>query len=372
MTHTLDVAMAFVDTSRVSAADLQGPARIDPWCADGSIDDSEAIGRRNRDICRRLGLVFPDAQAADDDSDFDALLDGDPSQEATVRRLHRSRAMRARWRGGQLHVRLHDRVAEVHLSVVDLALEDRQAFAADLAACLHQLATATGMAPTDALSGQPTSPELAALSWLARHAASLDRLARQVARSRWRRRLGPASLAILAALVLVLSSAIVAAALQRGTLMLQVDPALPQTFVTDTLGPPARRLGLLPAFTLEGRVGAEAGRVQLPVGRSEFLRAGPGAPYTVLPTRRPQTPYVLRTDFESAGPILRLGAAGLAWFAALAVLPPLLFYAITVRPILRAGPAARSSRVADASRHLLRLALAIGVFLAVVWVQRVG
>ena len=62
----------------------------------------------------------------------------------------------------------------------------------------------------------------------------------------------------------------------------------------------------------------------------------------------------------------------LAGVAALAVLPPLLFYAITVRPILRAGPAARSSRVADASRHLLRLALAIGVFLAVVWVQRVG
>jgi hypothetical protein len=349
MTHTLDVAMAFVDTSRVSAADLQGPARIDPWCADGSIDESEAIGWRNRDICRRLGLVFPDAQAADDDSDFDALLDGDPSQEATVRRLHRSRAMRARWRGGQLHVRLHDRVAEVHLSVVDLALEDREAFAADLAACLHQLATS---------------------SWQAQHAASLDRLARRVARSRWRRRLGPASLAILAALVRVLSSAIVAAALQRGTLMLQVDPTLPQTFVTDTLGPPARRLGLLPAFTLEGRVGAEAGRVQLPVGRSEFLRAGPGAPYTVLPTRRPQAPYVLRTDFESAGPILRLGASGLAWFAALAVLPPLLFYAITVRPILRADPAARSSRVADASRHLLRLLLAVGVFLAVVWVQR--
>jgi len=362
--------MEFVDTTRVSEAILQGPARIDPWCADGSIEESEAIGRRNRDICRHIGQLFPDAQAADDGDDFDEILEGDLSQDAAVRRLHRTRAMRARWRGGQIHIRLFDCVAEVMLPVIDLTLADRHAFAADLAACLRQLSTATGMAPRDALSGKATSPELAAASLLTKNAPSLDVLARQVAESRQRRRLGPASLAILAVLVLVLSSAIVAWALQRGTLMLQVDPSLPQTFVTETLVSPTDRLGVFPAYALEGKVGMGRDSVRLPVDRSAYLRAGPGAPYTVLPTFRPETPYVLRSDFESAGPILPLGNFGLAWPVALAVLPPLLFYGITVRPILRAGAGARSGRIGDASLHLVRLALIIGVILAVAWAQR--
>lgn len=370
MTITRYVAMEFVDTGRVSEATLEDLARIDPWCADGSVDESEAVARRNRDICRRLGQIFPNAQEADDVEEFDQFLDGDLSQEAVVRRLHRTRALRAQWRGGQIHIRLFDCVAEVLLPVVDLTLEDRQAFATDLAECLRQLSTTTGMAPRDALSGKATSAELAASSLLSKNAPSLDLLAKQVTQFRQRLRRGPASLVILVLLVLVLSFAIVAGALQRGTLMLHVDPSLPQTFVTETLRSPVYQLGMFPKFALEGRVGPGGDRVLLQVYRNEYLRAGLGAPYTVLPTFRPETSYVLRSDYESAGPILPLGAYGLAWFVALAILPPLLLYLTTIRPILRAGAVTRSGRIGDASLHLVRLVLIIGVILVAVWVPR--
>lgn len=364
------VAMEFVDTLRVSDADLEGAARIDPWCADGSVEESESIAQRNRDICQRLKQYFPDAQAADDVEELDEFLEGDLSQEAVVRRLHRTRALRAQWKGGEFHIRLFDRIAEVLLPVVDLTREARPAFAADLAECLRQLSTMTGMAPRDPLSGRVTSAELATSSVLIKNAPSLDLLARQVTRSRRRRRLGPASLAILGLLALALSWAIMAEALRRGTLMLHVDPSLPQTFVTESLGTPVYRLGVFPKFSLEGRAGPRGEWVRLPVYRNEYLRAGPGAPYTVLPTFRPETPYVLRSDYESAGPILPMGGSGLAWFAALAIIPPLLIYWITIRPILRAVPVMRPDRIGDASRHLGRLALIIGVILVTVWVSR--
>lgn len=363
------LAMELVDTERVSASDLHGNGAIDPWCADGSIEEGDAIGRRNRDICRRLMALFTGAEAADEVEEYDEYLDGDLPQEAVLRRLHRSRAVSAPWRGGRLVIRLYDRAAWISLQVADLIRAEHPEFAADLAGCLQRISAVSGMQPRDVLTGQATSAERAAASVLEKNARTLERLSRQVLRQRWQHRLGLPSLAILCLLAAALCAGILASAFDRGNLLLHVDAAAPQTFVTETLAPPVYRLRIFPRFFLEGRIDATNQRVRLPVYRKEYLRAGPGAPFTVLPTYREVPPYVLRSDFDSAGPQLRLGGFGLQWFAALALLPPLLVYWFVLRPILRAPPQSREHRVAGATRTLVRLLVMGGIFALAVWVR---
>jgi G3E family GTPase len=90
-------------------------------------------------------------------------------------------------------------------------------------------------------------------------------------------------------------------------LVVLADATRPMTFVTTAVLPPVMRLGLFPRFQLEGVVRETGERVRVDTYRDVVLRAGPGAPFTVLPLRESEPAYVLMSQLESAHPVVAVG-----------------------------------------------------------------
>lgn len=364
------LAIELADPARLVGSGAPDADPVGLWSADGSAEASDAIDRRNRTIAERLGERIPGlALAKDRLADLDDLVDDNLSQEAVLRRYHRSRVLAGPWRGGDLLVQIYDDLIAVTIPVVDPMRRERPALVRDLETLVRTLMETTGMTPWDPQTRAPLAATQAVEALLERHHLGLNRLSRAVRRERLRRRLGVPSLVVLTLLAWVLSGWLAWDGVRRGTLMARVDAAAPATFVTDSLPPPANLLGLIPRFALEGHIAGRAGRIQLPVYRPEYLRAGPSAPYTVLPTADPQTPYVLRSAYESAQPLLRLERIGIAWQGWLALIPLGLWYGWILRPLRRAAPEQRPARLAEIPRKLLMLGQVGATLAVIVWLR---
>jgi hypothetical protein len=156
--------------------------------------------------------------------------------------------------------------------------------------------------------------------------------------------------------------------LARGRLALGVDASQPMTFITQAVPPPGWRLFVLPQYHLEGVVRETGARVRLEAYRDQVLRAGPGAPFTVLPLPGAEPPYVLAARLDAAQPAIALGPVGIAWPALLAILPLGLWGGLVLRPWLTTPAPGRVALRISTSRQalfLLQVALAIAVVLVV-------
>ena len=204
MSQVRYLATGLADPSRLINAGAPGAQSPRLWSADASASASDAIDQRNRAIAARLRERIPGLAAARDRlADFDDLVDDDLSQEAVLRRYHRSRVLVGPWRGGELCVRIYDDLIAVTIPVVDLVRRERPALVRDLQALLDTLTETTGMVPWDPATGAPLPATAATQVLLERHGAGLERLSRAVIRERLRRHLGLPSLVVLTLLAWV-------------------------------------------------------------------------------------------------------------------------------------------------------------------------
>lgn len=341
------------------------------WSADGDPAASEAIATRNDAICARLRECLPSLSSAKEQQDYTELCADDAlSQEQVLRRFHRMRALAGTWREGELRFEIFDELAYLNVPVSAADSRNRAEYTDVLEKLIGQVAQASGMTPRLPGGAAGTSAREAAIAAMTGAEAALSRMARQYRILRLQQQLALPSLAVFALLAIVGALALLWSGLDRGTLMATANANTPATFVTEATLPPTYRLGVLPKFALLGRVAETHERVELPVFREQYLRAGPGAPFTVLPTGNAGTPYVLRSDYDNATPVVRIGSVGLAWHAWLAIAPPAMFYVWIVRPLRRGPESQRARRLADVTAKLKYVLLIVGFALAAALAKR--
>lgn len=362
----------FIEFLARSAPDTTGVPSIELWSADADPAASEAIARRNDAICGRLRESLPSLSSAKAQEDYTELCADDAlSQEQVLRRFHRMRALAGRWRDGDLRFEIFDDVAYLEVPVSADDSRNRTEYTDALEALIALVIETSGMTPRlpDGASG--TSARAAAVSAMTAADTALSRMARQYRILRLQQQLAMPSLAVFALLAIVATLALLWTGLDRGTLMAAADGNAPATFVTEATLPPTYQLGVFPKFALRGRVAETQERVELPVFREQYLRAGAGAPFTVLHTGNAGTPYVLRSDYDNAAPVVRIGSIGIAWHTWLAIAPPALFYVWIVRPLRRGPESQRARRLADVTAKLKYVLLIAGFALAAVLARRI-
>lgn len=370
MAELVWLGVTWVDPLRVPATVEPWHPLEDPWSADDSAAASDAVAERNGAVAARLAEVLPGLEVQDPRDLLEDCLDQDLPAETIVRRLHRSRNLSAPWRGGRLHLQLFDAVIQAEIPVVDLPRRDHPAFVRAVQDLIDLVAASAGMVPWDPASNAPFPPGQAALRMMEARRPMLARHARAVRRERIYRALGVPSLLLSGLLAFAAAGLIVQDAVNQGTLAAHADPARATRFVTDSVPPPGRRWGLIPSFALEGHVPATGERMRLPVTREEYLRAGPAAPYTVVPTAAPATPYVLRSAVEATQPVARVGDIGIAWHALLGLIPVGFWGWYIAGPLAAARPERRGVVLAAVTRRLVGLLTVAAVLVAVGMVMR--
>lgn len=230
--------------------------------------------------------------------------------------------------------------------VLDIALDDpsrwqqvRPALQQDMAALLSALAHADGLhvAPAPGGPHRTDSPQAQATAVLDQHAPHIAKQARKGRTMAWQADLALPSVVLTGLLAAALALWLLWDADRLGNLVRLTDASRPLPFISQRLEEGSAGWGLFPRFVLHGHVQSDdVARTVLPasvrVHRDVALRTGKGARYTVLPTRDPDQPYVLRDDHDDVGAVLPVGERGLHWSAALALLPLALWYGLMLRP----------------------------------------
>ncbi|MCC7548668.1 MAG: hypothetical protein IT532_12960 [Burkholderiales bacterium] len=341
------------------------------WSADGSAAQSEAVAARNDAICARLREDLPGLSPAKDRDDYVELCADDGlSQEQVLRRYHRMRALTAPWRDGELRLELYDRIALLHAPVSARDARRRPDYAAALEALISLVARASGMAPRMPGESRSAGAGETAAALMAGADGALTQLDRRERRSRLQQQLGLPSLAVLAVLALLGTLLLLWHGIERGTLMAGADPQAPATFLAQSAPAPHYVFGMFPAFTLHGRIAETGEAVELGVFREQYIRAGPGAPFSVLRTGDPASPWVLRAAYDSASPVLRIGSIGLAWHTWLAAVPGAAFFFWVLRPLQRAPLSQRPWQLAAVTAKLRFVLLFAAAVAAVVLGKR--
>ncbi|WP_326540613.1 hypothetical protein [Pseudorhodoferax sp.] len=264
----------------------------------------------------------------------------DPAAQALAR-YQRHLDLSAARPYGRIGLQLFDTLAWIEVELADPAAwaAQRPLLQQDLAALLDALARADGLQATpmpgslaagasaQAQAGALLDAQAAPVAWRARGTRAM---ARQAGLSR------PA-VALVGLLAAALTCWLLLDAYRVGTLARMTDAGHPLPFITDRMEEQRAGWGLFPVFVLHGHVQTDAAQpvvreAALRVPRIVALRTGNGARYTVLPTRDPAQPYVLRNVHDDTGSVLALGRHGLHWSALLAVLPLPLWYAGMARP----------------------------------------
>lgn len=270
---------------------------------------------------------------------------------------------------GRIGLQLFDTLGwiEVELDAPAAWAAQRPQLQQDLAALLHALDQADGLQATPA----PALSAVAATDAQAQAGALLDAqsapLARQARRTRAMARragLGGLAVACVGLLAAALTCWLLLDAYRVGTLARMTDAGRPLPFINERMEERSAAWGLFPAYVLHGQVQTDGPQpvvreAAVRVSRNVALRTGHGARYTVLPTRDPAQPYVLRNAHDDTGSVLALGRHGLHWSALLAVLPLPLWYAGMARPW-------RATAHADAARRLYARQSLVGAWGAVV------
>ena len=335
------------------------PATESAW-TDDEAAASDARALRNEAIAAALCAAIPGlAQVEDRTLDAYELMEDSQPAEVMIRRFHRLRVLEGPSAIGTMRLLVMDGLIDATLFIGvagDPATLERL-----LAQEIATVARASGHEPV--LAGQPASPTELAAHLIARNAAALRRSGRNL---RWRTlldRAGVPSLVLLTLLALLAAAAAVQDGLSRGRLVVLADATRPMTFVTTAVLPPVLRLGFFPRFQLEGVVRETGARVVLDAYRDVVLRAGPGAPFTVLPLRESEPAYVLMSQLESAHPVLAVGTLGIAWPALLSLLPMGLWAWLVLRPWITTPAPQRAGLRITTSRQAL-FVLQIGLLLA--------
>lgn len=306
-------------------SDAAEPAADDePWASDADPAVHERIDARNRAWSQALQDRLPGlVPVVADFEELQELVDPGVAAETAVRRARRYTVLRGPWSRGELTIRIPDTAVDAEIGVAEPGLDDPalRALEADLAALLGQVGSATGLAMWDPAGGQRLAPAAASALLLSNHANGLRHRARQLQRARRRQRWGLPSAVLLTLAALGAAIFLVGAALSDGTLASRTDPTRTATFITDRLEAPAQGLPGTTRYALTGRIEETRQAAQLAVSRDQFVRAAPGARYTVLTTSDVTTPFLLRADFEDRQPFLRVGEAGISWLALLALAP---------------------------------------------------
>lgn len=240
---------------------------------------------------------------------------------------------------GHLGLQLFDTQAWLELALDEPAQwpAQRPALEQDLAALLEALAQADGLRPTSKPGQAPTPPQAQARAILDTQAPRLAGQARSQRRMAWQTRLGQPAVLLMGCLMAALTLWLALQAHRVGTLSRLTDASRPLPFITDRLEEVQPAWLPFATFVLHGHVRTDDSppvvrEAAVRVPRDVALRTGNGARYTVLPTRDPAQPYVLRNAHEDAGTVLALGTQGLHWSAVFAVLPLPLWYVGMARP----------------------------------------
>lgn len=238
---------------------------------------------------------------------------------------------------GRIGLQLFDTQAWLELTLDDPGqwATQRRALQQDLAALLGALAHADGLQPI--LADSPASATAQADAVLDAQAPRVARHARQVQKVARQARLGRPAVVLMGLVMVALTLWLVLDAHRVGTLARLTDANRPLPFINDRLEEVQAGWGLFPVFVLRGHVRTDdtppaVVEATVQVHRNVALRTGNGARYTVLPTRDPARPYVLRNEHDDVGTVLALGRHGLHWTAVFALLPLPLWYAGMARP----------------------------------------
>jgi hypothetical protein len=348
-------------------------ADAETWASDADPAVHERIDARNRTWSRALQDRLPGLVAvAADFEELQELIDPGVATETALRRARRYTVLRGPWSRGELTIRISDTAVDAEIVVAEPGLDAAalQVLEADLAVLLGQVASATGLAIWDPSSRQRLEPTAAATLLLARHANGLRQCARQVRRARRMQRWGLPSAVLLTMLALGAAAFLVREAVSDGTLAARTDPTRTATFVTERLEAPARDFPAATRYALSGRIDETRQMVRLEVSRDQFVRAAPGARYTVLSTSDATTPFLLRPAFEERRPFVRVGEAGISWLALLALAPIGLWLGFVWRPWWRHAASDRPRVLAQMTATLSGLLKALAVVAVVVLVRQ--
>lgn len=363
-------AIEFIDPSWVEKA----PAREwddAVWIADQDAELSAEIARRNAAIAQALQTQVPDLISAKEEGlEPEDYSDEDLSQESVLRRYHRCRVLAGAWSGGNLVIRIFDSALDVNFQVVNLSREALPQFIRDLEVLLTKIETASGLRVWNAAEHRVEGVATAVPRLLESHTSALERHFRATRRERWKQRLALPGLAISGLLAFALALGIGADAIEQGELLAGVQANAPETFVTDDVPSPQYRWGIFPKFSLQGHIEGQTRQQVLPVFRDEYLRAGVGAPYTVLATGVTSQPYLLRSDYEATLPLIPLHGTALPWYVVVAALPVGLWYFIFLKPLISVTSQRRDA-VLSVIGHRFGLVLLGGIgVVAVVLLKR--
>ena len=152
-----------IELMALSRLERGAPVQRGLWSADADPQASEAIDQRNRGIALRLRQEIPGlVQAKGEYESLDDYADDDLSQEAVLRRYHRSRVLAGPWRGGELIVQIYDDLAAVTIPVPDPEPRGRVALKQDLEGLIETLIATTGLVRWDPQTGAPRTAAQAA------------------------------------------------------------------------------------------------------------------------------------------------------------------------------------------------------------------
>lgn len=331
------------------------------WIADDPAA-SDAMAAANDARIDGLRAVLPGLAVAPDRTDtLEEVLEDDVPAEVMIRRFHRTRVVTGPWDGGGIEIILLDDVAQLSIGVAP----GRTDLANALEGLLETFTQATGLTPVSPGTTRPAPAAEVAASLMVRHGKQYARFGSRSRREALLVSLGLPSALILTGLAWVAALTIGVLATRVGTEMAAADPARPMRFITQSVPPPGVFLGLFPDFLLDGQVVETGEPIRLPVYRDQALRAGPGAPFTVLPTTLPASPYVLKARYDQNQPLLRLGPVAMTWVGGLAVVPMGLWGALVGRPWWKTPPERRDALRRRTSRMLLGLAQIVGLMAAV-------
>ena len=271
---------------------------------------------------RRVPLTRADLDALADDED-DAAPVGN-----VLARAERHIVLRGSWAGGGLTLRLHDALLAVELEVVDA---DAGAMPADLPGLLEGMARDCGW-PLVGRPGEasPTPRQAAEEAWQ-RHARLTERLRSDERRRRRLQAAGPTGALLLSAGAWTLALLLLRDGIETGSLAAGADPARQGDFTVQRLAGAREGLNFPLRYRLAGTVDEGSRSVTLEVPRDVYLRAAPGARYTVVPTGDLRRPFLLERDAQP--PLLRGERWGVSGVALAALLPLGLWGFGVVRPI---------------------------------------
>lgn len=348
MTQPLCLYMELIDPAWLADHAHGTPPR---WCHDGDPVLSAEIALRNSAIEKRLMELNSTLAPAKDILELEEYADDALDQEAVLRRYHRCRILWGRWRHGEIAIRIFDQTTEVTFIIAALSAGDLPLLEQSLKQTLAEICAATGMTPWNGAEARAEESDSYVKRSLELHAVAIKRHVRSAHIGLIRHRLALPAIILSGMMAFAFTALFATDIIHDSQRLSGVEEGQPRTFITETTLPVTRRLLVFPKFTLQGHIEGESASFILPVFRDEFLRAGPGAPYIVLPTANPDTPYVLRSAYENSKPLLRFGSWGVQWQIVMTLIPAALWYLYCLHPLLTTTREQRQQMVFQLGRR---------------------